>query len=427
MSTKQIKQHFYLPYAVFAIIIGTLISRFGTSMILPYMTVLLVQIKHLPIYWAGVAIGASYLAQAFWISLSGKQLQNIQPFNRIKIAIFAYAFMFILMGLLSKFVNNIYIVGGGFIVCFFLIGICRSMIETTGQSFISCATSTAQKHFAFSLRYTFINIGTTVGPIFAMLLGILNTNWIFFVGSLSLLLYAILLQFTLTGEEETIFKDKSKHTNFFGVVTLLFSDKKLLYFIIAAILCFIGFSQMEVLFAYITFHYTANVHVFVVMYAINGISVVFLQMPLVHYVKKFNIHTVILFGILLLACGLISIAISTTHVMGYYFGAIIFTLGEIFTLSLLGLYIDQLATAEHRYIYFGISNYMLIGKIVGAPLSALFCYYFGVNIGLLIIAILTLFAAPMIWLAKNTPALEFSELTQVNINNDNDKNLQIIR
>ena len=116
---KNIFNSYRLPYVVFAIIIGTLISRLGTSIVIPYITILLVQLKHLPLYWGGIAIGVSYLSQAFWVSGSGKLFPGIEPFKLMKLAICIYAALFLVMSLISKFAYNQLLVGYGFIPSFF--------------------------------------------------------------------------------------------------------------------------------------------------------------------------------------------------------------------------------------------------------------------------------------------------------------------
>ncbi len=250
-----------LPYPVTVIAVGTLISRFGTSMVLPYITILLVQIKHLPIFLTGITIGCSYLAQAFGASITGRLFDQARPLKLMKTSLIIYVLLFICMGLISQWINNRWLVGGGFIICFLLLGICRSLIESTGLTMISHLTPSQLKSFAFSLRYTFINIGTSLGPLIAILLGILHTNIEFYIASMAILTYYCLLQFTVKT------KNLSFHTssnNILLTFKILLSDRRLLYFTLAAILCYVGFSQQETLFAYIVYHYLASTHVFAV-------------------------------------------------------------------------------------------------------------------------------------------------------------------
>lgn len=387
-----------LPYPVFAIALGTLASRSGTAMVLPYVALLLTQLKHLPLYWAGIAIGGSYLAQALLVSFSASFFSNIHPFKLIKLSLCLYAAVFLLMGVVSELFSNSILVAISFIIGFLLVGCTRALIETTGQMIISELTPVAKKHYAFSLRYTFINIGTSCGPPIAIMLGILNTNFAFVGAACCVFIYFLLLQFTISNTD--LIGKKSQQGGLLAAIKLLNIDKRLRYFILATIFCYIGFGQMEAMFAFVSYHFTHQTHVFAIMYAINGIVIILLQMPLVSYIKRFDIHRVIFVGILLLTSGLIGVAIAGIHVTVYYFSMILFTLGEIFSFSLIGLYIDQVADPSQRYNYFGLSNLALIGKISGPPLATWLCHFFGLRDGLLIIAIITMLAVPYILLAK---------------------------
>lgn len=390
-----------LPYAVLAIIMGTALSRFGTAMVLPYVTIFLVTQKDLDMSWAGITIGVSFLTEAFGASLTSRILSGFESFSLIKMATYLYAFVFILIGLISIYLENIWLIGVLFVFCFGVIGVCRSLIETMGQSIISHVTPTSEKNFAFSLRYTGINIGTSLGPLSAITLGVLNTNSVFFVAAFFVVLYAVILQLTVHIHDAPLHNDK--HQTFFDLFRLFLIDKKLLYFVSAMILCLIGFTQMETLFAYVAFYYTGNTQVFAVMYLINGVCIVLLQMPLVKFIDEFNLENVMIFGFSLLAISLMGIAFSTTHPFLYYISMFVFTLGEIFTSSLMGLYIDTIARPENRYAYFGISNFSTIGSVIGPPLATILCGYFGLTIGLICIAVVTACGVPLIWLAKKAP------------------------
>lgn len=391
---------FRLPYTVWAIAVGTLISRLGTSMVLPYITILLVHHKHVAVYWAGIIMGSLYLAQAFGASKMGNLLMHLSFLMTIKSAIFLYTLLFVMLGLLSQYIMTPILICLSFALCFILLGLCSSVIETISQVFISELTSIKQKYFAFSLRYTFINIGTALGPVVALVLGVLNTNITFFTAAIIIFCYYLLLEFTVN---DPIGKPKKrKKIVFADKVRLVAKNKRLHYFIIATILCYIGFSQMDTLFAYVTYHYTNSPHVFVIMYAINGISIVMFQIPLIQVVRKINIHYIIFSGILLLSLGLIGVAIATIHPLTYYASMFIFTIGEIFTLSLVGLYTDKLARPEDRYLYLSISNLVLIGKVIGPLLATTLSHFVGIKTALMAVSGLTFSATFFIGMAKKS-------------------------
>ena len=387
-------QSCYLPYPVIATVIGNLISRFGMAMVLPYLTIFLVDIKHMPFYWAGITLSAYFLSQAFGAAFIINLITRIEPIKLMKVSVFFYSFTFACMGLIDISTNNTHLIGYSFIVIALLSGLFRSIVETIGLSVISHSAPQEKKNFAFGLCYTCINVGTALGPLVAVALGIINTCMSFFAAAISIILYLFLIQITMKPEDFYI--QPRQHSQFSSVINLMISDKKLLYFTIAMILYWVGYSQFGMLFAYLVHSFHLPKHVFAVMYAINGISIIFLQMPLTHHIKKFNINNVIAFGIFLTVIGISGIAVSTTHAYAYYTSMFVFTLGEIFTLSMVGYYIDQLAVSENRYTYFGISNFMLIGRVIGPPIAIAASHIVGINKGLIIISIITFFGTPFI-------------------------------
>ena len=398
MITNLIKK-WSLPYPVYAIILGTLLSRFGTAMVTPYVAILLVNNKHLAYAWVGVVLAGSYIAQALGASVANRFTSKMESFFLIQLATYFYTAIFFCLGLISTYVTNAFFVGFGFILCFIFAGACRSIIETTGQTLMSATTPIQQKNLAFSLRYTCINIGASLGPLVAVILGVLNSNDVFFISALFVLIYAIILR--LTVRTKYTVSTTQNTGNLTKQFHLLLTHNKLFYFVIASGLSYTGFTALETLFAYTVYQYIADPTVFATMMMINGITVVSTQMALVSYTSRFDIHYVYMAGIGLLSLGLLGVAFATTHPLIYFISMFVFTLGEILTISLIGLYIDGIATKEERHLFFSISNFAMLGRVLGPPLAAILCGLYGVKITLLCIATLCLLGIPLIVKAKN--------------------------
>lgn len=401
-------KRFSLPYYVWVIIVGTFLSRFGTSMVLPYVSLLLVHNKGLPLYWAGIAISSSYLAQTISGFIGGYFSTKFDRFKTLKVTILFYAFLFFCMGAACQWLTNKFWVGSIFVLCWFLAGGCRSLIETVGQIVISYFTPIPQKHLAFSLRYTFINIGVSIGPLVALAVGVLTKNLAFWLTGICVFSYFVLLQMTV--KNETLTTEKNNFPSFLTSMHTLVKDKQFLYFTCAAILTFVGLNQMETLFAYISYTNTGSTNVFAVMYCINAVTVVTLQMQMIQFTKKFNIHNVITCGIALITLGLIGVGFSGSHPFYYYLSGFIFTLGEILSFALVGLYIDLLAPSSHKEAYFGINTFVLCGIIFSSPLITWISYEFGVTTGIILAAVLTSVGIPLILAAKKV-----SESTQAQL------------
>lgn len=381
------------------ILAGSFLTRLGNSLIYPYLTLYLSVKKGLPLYWAGCAIGACYLTFALSGFVAGYLSSQYGHAKTLKTAILAYVILIFSMGYIVNTVNNILLIGYFFILLCALAGITRSTMETVGQIIISKSTALGEKYLVFSLRYTLINVGSTLGPIIGTALGLLITPNAFFVAGLFMLFYyCVLFKMPEFKQQEAI------TISFLPTLWAILCDKQCLYFILAGIAGFIASSQMEALFAYISYINTKSTQVFVLMYAINTTTVVLLQIIITEYVKRFNLNYVILFGLILYACSLLGVALAGKHPFNYYISTFIYTLGEILALSTVGIYIDTQLTKVSKEMSFGISNFIFIGNVIGGPLGTWFCYHWGIKNGLCLMAIITLSGIPCILAAKRASA-----------------------
>ncbi|CAN5320833.1 MFS transporter [soil metagenome] len=399
-----IPQHFRLSLPTYIIIIGTFFSRFGTSVIFPYLTLYLASKKGLPLYWPGIAIGLSYFAHALSGFSAGYLASRYGYLKVLRLSIIFYAATFFLMGYAGHALTNKVLIGIIFIICCTLGGVVRSFIETIGQIIISDTTPLGQKHFAFSLRYTLMNVGSTLGPILAVILGIVITSASYFLAAILVIFYAFLLQKIAKSSHFTEMKQTTPPP-FFQSLYAIFRDKQCLYFVIAGIIGFIANSQMEALFAYVSFQNTGSNRVFVEMFAINTITVVLVQILLTEYTKRFDIHYVILSGLLFYTISLIGIALAGKVHFYYYLSMFIFTLGEILALSLVGIYIDTKMGRFSKEMCFGITSFVFIGNVIGSPLGTWLCYQWGIKGGLFAMVAITLLGIPFILAAKREATL----------------------
>lgn len=408
---------FNFSYTVWMIILGTFLSRFGTAIVLPYITIFLVHNKGLPLYWAGCAVGIGYLAQALTGFAGGFSSTRINHFTLLKITVLIYAAVFLCMGLSCQFIKNQILVGIAFIGCSFLGGICRSFIETIGQIIISDFTELDQKHSAFSIRYFFINVAVSIGPLIAFLLGITSTTNAFWVTTIFVFLYFAVIQFTI--KPGTIAPKVNSHSlSFSKLITALLLDKQFLYFTICGVLIFLGFGQLETMFSYVSFIETGDAHVFAIMFLINGLTIVLFQLHLIDFIRRFDVHDVISVGVVFLVLGLLGVAFAGKVHFYYYLSMFVLTLGEILSISVISIYIDLMAPVSYKEIYFGITSFVLIGRVIGAPLATWTSHCLGLRPGMVLIAGITLLAVPMIWSAKKAKLKQDSVRIQAELSKE---------
>ena len=380
-------------FNVFIICLGGLFSRLGQSVVLPYLMVIMHLNRGIPVYIVGIILSFSYFCNAFGAMIL-RYFGGKNSFFVLKQWIVVYILAFILLYFASIKSNGI-----TFICLFFIIngilGLCRAVIETVGQIIISKSSTPNNSKFNFSLRYWCINIGAFLGPIIASWLHVLDSVKSFLFMAAALMLYVGLLILNKAKPIQIIYATK----NFTADFILGWQNLKFRYFLISGIIIFFGFTQMEVMFAYLVNIVTGSSKGFIYMYMINTAMVVCLQLPIVKFLEKFDIHVTITIGTVLLALGLAIISFANVG-LEFYLGEGLFTLGEIATIALIGLYID-LGFEEHKDVYYSLSNLTIIGKIIGAAFSGAMIHFAGAHITLFICALTTLGAIYTIIKAKN--------------------------
>lgn len=383
-------------FNVIVICLGGLFSRLGQSVVLPYMMLIMHLKKGVPVYLVGIIIGFSYFCNATGGMLL-KYFSNKNSFGVLKQSLVAYILLFILLYYVSAKIENLWLFASLFLLINGALGACRAFIETLGQIIISTCSNSGSSKFNFNLRYWCINIGSFSGPIIASWLHVLNNIKAFMFMALALTLYLGLLFFNKTEPINLAINSKSMSSSFM----LGWKDLKFRYFIISSIIIYFGFTQMEVMFAFLVNAVTHNSHIFVVMYMINTGMVVCFQLPFIKLLERMDVHISILMGSILVALGLFVVGFAYTA-WGFYLGEVFFTFGEMASISLLGLYID-LNFRENKEIFYGLSNLTILGKILGAIFSGVVLHFVGPHITLLLCSTVVLFAIYTIYKAKSIP------------------------
>lgn len=394
MATEIFDKLLKLPPLVWIIGLGTLISRFGTTMVLPFLLIYLNQVKHIPLDICGWIIGITYLGQVLMGFWGGMLIDRFGRDAIIRYSLVAYALTFLLFAVVGHLVDNIVLLVVFFTVLNFIAGILRCWIETSGQALISDITTTETVYQAFSLRYTMLNLGVSLGPVVAGLLAVAGSEKTFYVAAVAIFAYYLLW---IKSAHVKTFKAKQEVSqySFSECVKLIKQDRSLQLYVLSSFIIFLAFSQLEANFAYIIWQNTHDMFWSGMTYAMNGIVIVTLQMYLVNKAREYNLAKVFALGALCVTVGVLLFAFAQKQVLIYLVAMIIFTLGEIFSLSISGIVTDQLAPKEFRGVYFGITNLMYLGRVLGTPLALILLSHVGSRWAFTIIGLITLFAIPL--------------------------------
>ncbi|WLR54256.1 MFS transporter [Mesobacillus subterraneus] len=343
---------------VWVLLSGTVLARGSAFATLPFLAIYLSRNLDLHPVLIGITIGISPLSGVIGGFLGG-HLSDV--FGRKPVMIGSLFSMS-----LVYFGFMIAETPAWFIVLNALNGLSGSFFEPTGQALIADLTEKSKRMRAFSLRYTAINIGASVGPLLGAYLAVVSAKSAFMVTGIMYFMYVLIL--ALMMKKYNLGNPASKGTSKVTIASslkIIGKDKALRYLILGTILINFGYSQMESnVPQYLESSIANGVFVYSVMLSINAVMVVLLQMPMSHYAERFKTMQVMMAGAAFLSVGMLTFGFVT----GWYTGilAIVFiTIGEILIFPSSSYLVDQLATDELRGTYFGAAQFRKIGHFLG--------------------------------------------------------------
>jgi MFS family permease len=343
---------------VWVLLIGTILSRGSAFMTLPFLSIYLSRNMDLPPVVIGLTVGMSPLMGTVGGFIGGHLSDRFGRKRIMQIALFSIAFVYFGFTLASS--------QGWFILLNALNGLCNSFFEPTAQALMADLTEQKNRMKAYSLRYTAINIGASVGPLLGAYLATTSAKLSFAITGSTYLIYAFVLFFlmrrlVLTKSEQ----NNKKSVNFGDAFRIIKTDKALRYLLLGVILVNIGYVQLDSnLPQFLQGNLEHGVYIFSVLLTINAVMVVFLQMPISHVAEKFKTMQVMIIGSVLMAAGLLSFSFVNGWVTAIL-SIVLLTMGEILIFPSNSMLIDQLAPDHLRGTYFGAGQFRKIGNFIG--------------------------------------------------------------
>jgi MFS family permease len=172
---------------VWVLLIGTILSRGSAFMTLPFLSIYLSRHMDLSPVFIGLTIGISPLMGTVGGFIGGHLSDRFGRKKVMLISLFAIAFVYFGFMIASS--------PGWFILLNALNGLCNSFFEPTSQALMADVTEKENRLKAYSLRYTAINIGASVGPLLGAYLAINSAKLSFVLTGSTYLLYAFVLLF----------------------------------------------------------------------------------------------------------------------------------------------------------------------------------------------------------------------------------------
>lgn len=345
-----------------ALLASSLLLTIGRGATLPFMTIYLTRRFQLEVDVIGYALSVALVVSVIFSMGFGILADKFDKKRYMLIAIVAFIVGFIAI----PAVNSVALV----VFFFSLINCAYSVFSTVLKAWFADVLTPEKKARIFSLNYTFLNIGWTVGPPIGTLLVMQSINLPFWLAALCAAFPLVFIQ---------LFVERTSAASAEGITpqwtpSVLLRDRALLWFTFSGLLAsFVGGSFASCISQYVLAAGTSDFaeKVVAVVLPVNAAVVVALQYAVGRRLSARNIRPLMTFGTLCYVLGLGGFILSGNNLLMWGISAAIFTLGEIIYAPGEYMLIDQIAPPGMKASYFSAQSLGWLGAAFNPMLTGI--------------------------------------------------------
>ncbi|EPF6563086.1 MFS transporter [Serratia marcescens] len=360
------------PSLINMLLASSLVLTIGRGVTLPFITIYLTEHFHLLPKSVGVILGVS-LTLGILASLYGGYLVDKFSKNRlILLSILLFALSFFALPWIPR--------PGGVIVVLAILHTCYSVLSITIKACFADWLPVEQRIKAFSINYTLVNVGWAIGSALGVLVAGLSPLLPFYLsGGLALATVAT-LSLRLRGREQRATPAAAPATlpNFRQTVTILRSDRRLIYFTLGSTLGAVVFGQFTgYLSQYLITVSSAEFayRIIGLVMIVNASIVIALQYLLSRGMRQENMLRWLALGTLFFIVGLLGFMMAGQVVWLWLAAMAVFTLGEIIVIPVEYMFIDFIAPPHLKGSYYGVQNLSALGGAINPVLCGVLLSY----------------------------------------------------
>ena len=343
-----------------ALLASSLLLTIGRGATLPFMTIFLTRQYQLEVDNIGYALSIALTVGVVFSMGFGILADKFDKKRYMLIAVLAFICGFIAIPL----VNSVALV----VVFFALINCAYSVFSTVLKAWFAEVLAPEKKARIFSLNYTFLNIGWTVGPPIGTLLVMHSINLPFWLAAACAALPLVAIQLFVQRSPAAVAQDNATRWS----PSVLLRDRALMWFTLSALLAsFVGGSFASCIAQYVLVVGDSDFaeKVVAVVLPVNAAVVVALQYAVGRRLSASNIRPLMTFGTVCFVLGLGGFILSGNSLLLWGISAAVFTLGEVIYAPGEYILIDNIAPAGMKASYFSAQSLGWLGAAFNPMIS----------------------------------------------------------
>lgn len=289
----------------------------------------------------------------------------------------------------------------------------RSMVEEPAKALMTDMLKTREaKDFSLHLRYFVLNIGSAIGPLLGVYLGVSGGQDAFYYIAIVYVVYfliaAIIFKIETPKKVTKMVKDQSLR----AMISTLTQDIPFLAFVVATFLMYLAFAQIDVgLLQYLrveTVPDYAKFYAFLIF--VNGLTIITFQFPLLKLLKNVSTTHKSVAGLVLFVVSFLLFAFAPVYNWyGLIFAMFVLSIGEAILFPTISILIDRMAPEHLKGSYFGAAGFANFGWACAPVLGGLLLHELG-GLSLWIVMALLNIVALVIFIRGRSNQLDNGEL-----------------
>jgi MFS family permease len=326
-----------------ALLASSLLLTIGRGATLPFMTIYLTRQFALGVDQIGYAMTVALTIGVVFSLAFGILADKFDKKRYMLISITAFIGGFVAIPL----VNNVILV----VLFFAVINCAYSVFATVLKAYFADTLESAAKARIFSLNYTFLNMGWTVGPPIGTWLVMVSINLPFWLAAICAAFPLVFIQLWVQRIAVTASVENAAAWS----PSVLLRDRALFWFTLSGLLAsFVGGSFASCLSQYVLAVANSDFaeKVIAVILPVNAAVVVTLQYAIGRKLTANNIRPLMTVGTLFFVLGLVGFMLSGNSLLFWGISAAVFTIGEVIYAPGEYMLIDNIAPPGLKASYF---------------------------------------------------------------------------